>query len=71
MPDPCWKPVSPYTGAYWWNPECNPPDIYSERLWTVDENESFIDYQRICPQAKNSGEWDSKGGAADTTPFVH
>ena len=69
IPDPCWRPLPPYTGNYTLTGACDPPNTYG-RSWTADDSESLLQYSRICPQAITSGAW--KGQAPpESTPFEH
>lgn len=68
-PARCWWPIPPYTGAYFPDPSCDPPDTYG-RPWTQDDYNSLAQYLAICPQAMTSGEWGGHG-QANMTPFSH
>jgi hypothetical protein len=70
IPDPCWRPLPPYTGeSYMLTGVCDPPNIEG-RSWTVDDTESLAEYGRICPLAIESGAW--KGQTPpESTPFEH
>jgi len=68
-PNPCWKPVSPYTGAFIWMPHCRPPNPYGVD-WTQDDWASYFTYVRVCPFAEDSGSWDGPG-RPESTPFTH
>lgn len=41
-------------------PYCSPPNQYG-KSWTQDDWNSLYQYQRVCPQAINSGRWDGSG----------
>lgn len=70
IPDPCWVPMAPFTGQYMLTGICDPPNQYG-RSWTQDDTFALKQLEEICPQAQQSGTWDSKGGDAASTPFTH
>lgn len=69
IPDPCWRPLPPYIGQSTLTGVCDPPNPYG-RSWTADDTESLAEYERICPEAVDSGAW--KGHTPpESTPFEH
>ncbi len=68
-PEPCWKPLPPYTGNYMMMPYCNPPNPEG-KPWTADDTRSLQQYLSACPHAEQSGSWQGEG-QPDKTPFVH
>jgi hypothetical protein len=68
-PDRCWWPLPPYTGNFMPDPTCNPPNQYG-RSWTKADWDSLAQYQRVCPQARQNGDWEGRQ-PAEQTPVVH
>ncbi|GLQ93035.1 hypothetical protein [Dyella acidisoli] len=71
LPDPCWKPLPPYTGGAAWTytGTCDPPNEYG-RLWTGDDYRALSQYQAICAMAGKSGAWTGET-PPDLVPFKH
>jgi hypothetical protein len=71
LPDPCWKPLPPYTGGGAWTftGVCDPPNKYG-RSWTADDRLALSQYQAICAKAHNSGAW-TGDTPPEMVPFKH
>lgn len=69
IPDPCWVPVAPFTGAYIYTPACKPQNYYG-RAWNQNDLEGLREYTDRCPHAGDSGEWTGPGDGT-TSPTKH
>jgi len=69
IPDKCWVPLPPYTGAYTLTGLCNPPNQYG-RSWKAADNDALEQYLLVCPMARQSGSWEG-GQPPEQTPFTH
>lgn len=71
VPDPCWKPLPPYTGGAAWTytGACDPPNKYG-RSWTTNDSLALSQYQTICAMAISSGLWTGEV-LPDMVPLKH
>lgn len=69
IPDPCWVPMPPYTGAWMYTGICDPPNEYG-REWTKDDTQALQELERICAMTSSSGSWQGSG-TGENSPYSH